>query len=210
MSSKFSTKRSFGDIDSFSPVVSGKYQRGENGCVELTQQGVGDSRVSLFFSLVRDLSDDSLRTRVAEVLRDARDENLSLEDAALMVADVFVMMFQTRNCRGGKGEKSLFYKMLLQLYTDYPDTTLAILPLIKEFGYFRDYFVLLEMTSGVVEKAYEPFRRSILEIISSQLKADVAEVSRNPTHPSFHYAASMCNEARQGIQHVSISQDLRS
>jgi len=190
MSSKFSTKRSFGDIDSFSPVVNGKYQRGENGCVELTQQGVGDSRVSLFFSLVRDLSDDSLRTQVAEVLRDARDENLPLEDAALMVADVFVMMFHTRNCRGGKGEKSLSYKMLLQLYTDYPDTTLAILPLIKEFGYFKDYFVLLEMTSGVVEKAYEPFRHTILEIVSSQLKADVAEVSRNPTHPKL----SLCGK----------------
>ena len=180
MSSKLSLKRSFGDIDSVSPVVSGKYQRGENGCVELTQQGVGDSRVSLFFSLVRDVSDESLRTQVSQVLRDSRDENLPREDAALMLADVFVMMFHTRNCRGGKGEKSLFYKMLLHLYTDYPDTTLAVLPLIKEFGYFKDYFVLLDMTSGVVEKAYEPFRRTILEIIASQLKADVAQEPNPP------------------------------
>ena len=185
-----STKRSFSEIETFSPVGSSKHQRGENGCLELTQHGVGDGRVSLFFSLVRDLQDESLRSHLSSVLREAKSEGLPQEDAALMVADVFVTMFHTRNCRGGKGERSLFHKMLLFLYTEFPDTVITLLPLIKDFGYFKDYFVLLEMTAQDADMSYERFQRAILEIIVSHLKADADEVVRNPTAPKL----SLCGK----------------
>lgn len=116
-------------------------QLGENGMPEYTIEGVQDPRCALFFSLVRGLTENRVESMMMEIkkLSDSKVED------PLLVHDLFVMAMQTRDLRGGKGDRELFYVILLVLYKIYPETTLKMLPLIPEYGYFKDYLRLLEI-----------------------------------------------------------------
>ena len=70
---------------------------GENGSAEYSSTGVQESRVALFFALVRDLSEERLKELLHLVLNDAS------EDKPEIVADLFILAFHTRKCCGGKG-----------------------------------------------------------------------------------------------------------
>jgi len=138
---------------------------GEKGTLEHTLQDMQDARVALFFALVRDISAD----RIMELFRECT-KNTPDHMQAEVVSDIFVMAFQTRDCRGGKGERDIFYKMLLPLFKKYPSTVLNLIPLIAEYGYYKDYFRLLEILGDRDE--YVPLRERITDIISNQLIAD--------------------------------------
>ena len=84
--------------------------RGENGAMEYSNEGVQESRVALFFALVRGLPSERLLDLMNLVVEDARTER-----NPNIIVDIFIMAFQTRHCRGGKEERDLFYKMVLQL-----------------------------------------------------------------------------------------------
>jgi len=56
--------------------------------------------------------------------------------------DAFVLAFQTRDVRGGKGERDLFYHMMQSLMMMNSTATKATLPLIPEYGCWRDVFKL--------------------------------------------------------------------
>ena len=60
-----------------------------------------------------------------------------------IVSDLFVLCFHLRDCRGGKGEKDLSRWMFLELYDRYPKSARALLPLLPEFGYWRDMSLLI-------------------------------------------------------------------
>ena len=66
---------------------------GENGAPELTAHGVGDARVALFAGLTRNCA--SLDALWDAAVREANG------DAAIL-ADLVVLAFQTRDCRGGR------------------------------------------------------------------------------------------------------------
>ena len=112
-------------------------QLGENGTEELTAGGVGDALVALFFKLTRGAPASDLRELVAR----ARAEDGSAE----RLVDLVVLAFQTRATRGmGKGEKDIFYALLLILAEVDPKAVEAILSLVPHYGYFKDWFALLE------------------------------------------------------------------
>eukprot|EP00316_Scyphosphaera_apsteinii_P020154 CAMPEP_0119306702 /NCGR_PEP_ID=MMETSP1333-20130426/7384_1 /TAXON_ID=418940 /ORGANISM="Scyphosphaera apsteinii, Strain RCC1455" /LENGTH=639 /DNA_ID=CAMNT_0007310069 /DNA_START=78 /DNA_END=1997 /DNA_ORIENTATION=+ len=130
--------------------------RGENGAAELTAKGVGSPLVSLFFKLVRGLSDQQLK--------DAMAACPTTPDG---LADLIVMAWQTRATRGvGKGEKMLFYKMLTMLPEE---AVLATLHLLPHFGYWKDVLLLHEvsgMATAIKDRA--------LELLAEQLRKDDA------------------------------------
>jgi hypothetical protein len=153
---------------------------GENGATELvtTSAGLphGDAvnghLVDLFFSLVRDLPNERLIELVDTVIASGS------QDA---VADLFVLAFQTRNCRGGKGEKALSYRLLAALYSKYPDTLLACLHLLPRYGYYKDFCLLLEFLSSdsnTIQCDFQPLEKAVVELIATQLEADKAELDR--------------------------------
>ena len=109
---------------------------GENGCAELNSSN--DPRVDLFFSLVRSLPRERMAEQVTACLAESR---ISRE---LMASDLVVMAMQTRNCRGGKGEKDLFVGLFIELYRRFPDTMTALLPLVPTYGSYNDLFALAE------------------------------------------------------------------
>ncbi|KAJ1425035.1 hypothetical protein B484DRAFT_451289 [Ochromonadaceae sp. CCMP2298] len=134
---------------------------GENGALEHSAESVGDDLVALFFALVRDAPIDRVKGLV--------DACLSTVDAGRL-ADLFVLCIQTRDCRGGKGERQLFYTMLLHLYEAFPSTVMQMLSLLGEFGYYKDFFQIGELVAG--QPQFDAISRKIADLVANQLIAD--------------------------------------
>jgi hypothetical protein len=102
---------------------------GVNGADVYTETGVGDDRVTLFTMLNRGLE--------AEYIQDHVDKIHAKHDAKWM-QDLWVMAFQTRDIRGGKGERKLFYELIEALHRVHPAETERMLSLVPEYGCWRD------------------------------------------------------------------------
>lgn len=140
---------------------------GENGAP--AHETTGDARVDLFFALVRNLPEERLRCLVADCLADS---NVSPAEAA---ADLVVMAFQTRDCRGGKGERALFTQLFLEVHARFPVTAIALLPLVPAFGYYRDWFVIAHAAAeraGGGANATCAIADAVVALAAAQLKAD--------------------------------------
>ena len=119
-------------------VVDARHTKGENGADSLTAAGVGDPRVALFYRAVRGAGHEDLRDLCNAVFEHA-EKAASPQERASVVADLVVLMFQTRDIQEGKGERGLFLELLLILDERLPKTAEACLPLlVTGFGSFRD------------------------------------------------------------------------
>ncbi len=107
---------------------------GVNGADVYTEDGVGDLRVSLFTMLNRGLAESYIMDYVNRIVKDGNSEH---------IRDLFVMAFQTRDVRGGKGEKDLFYYIMNALYKHRPNIVKEMITLVPEYGCWRDMWVLL-------------------------------------------------------------------
>lgn len=76
--------------------------------------------------------------------------------------DAFILTFQTRDIRGGKGERDLFTHMYNELLLIAPKAATAVLPLIPEYGCWRDIFNMLRQ---------QP-HQAHMELVINQLKKD--------------------------------------
>lgn len=147
--------------------------RGENGALEYSKEEVGESRVALFFALVRNIPDERLLELLDDCLNEASLYPLKRSE---IISDLFILAFQTRDCRGGKGERSIFYQLLIGLYNRYPHIVLAVLPLIAEFGYYKDYFNILAKINE--SSSFNRLQDSIIELVVDQLKIDEMALNR--------------------------------
>jgi len=144
-----------------------KHRIGENGSLELTAAGVGDSLVALFFKLTRGVYEQSIAELVAACIQEAAGD-------ANALADLVVLAFQTRATRGlGKGEKDATYALLRQLDEDAVIATLKLMPL---FGYWKDLLLIVERASDKVAAA-------ALAIYAEQLAADDAALKAAAADP---------------------------
>ena len=55
-----------------------------------------------------------------------------------LLKNLFVLAFQTRWCRGGKGERNVFYHLLVALYERYAAVLVDLVELIPTHGAWRD------------------------------------------------------------------------
>ena len=151
---------------------------GENGCPEWTVEGVGDPRVSLFFKLLRDLPRGELNSLIDNVLRVARKK----EDIRGIV-DLFVTMFQTRDIRGGKGERLIFYHFFLKMYEEFPVHTIELVHLVPEYGYWKDLINILDLvrTAPSIGVDYVPLCDEIYQCLITSALSDEAEVTQAQT-----------------------------
>lgn len=115
-------------------------KKGVNGADVYTEKGVGDYRVTLFTTLVRGQTYTYLQEHVQKIVEGAVE---GLDSEAMR--DLFVMAFQTRDVRGGKGEKKLFYNFILSLLRQDREVTLKVLPLVPEYGCWRDLWEIANM-----------------------------------------------------------------
>ena len=147
-----------------------RFRLGENGHAELTADGQGDAMLALFDKLVRGLDEARGREFVGEVFAEARARG-----DPQCVKNLFVLAFQTRWCRGGKGERKICYQLLAVLYERYPEVVVELAELLPRYGYWKDLLsLLLECKRADID--YSPLRRKVFGLSARQLEADAGEL----------------------------------
>ena len=101
----------------------------------------GSKVLDLSVMLNRGLEEETIRAAIAEIFRDG-----SLQDKV----DTFVLAFQTRDIRGGKGERDLFRHMFLALLSVELRATLETLDLVPEYGYWEDINRLAQASTDLL------------------------------------------------------------
>ena len=138
---------------------------GENGHVQHSAQGVGDSVLAFFDKLCRGLPENNIREFVQHILE---------ELDAHGVKNLFVLAFQTRWCRGGKGERKISLVLLKVLYEYFPKIIMELVTLLPMYGSWKDPLdLLLECRkSGTVGVDYYALETKVWMLFATQLQAD--------------------------------------
>lgn len=116
-------------------------------------ENAGDPRVTLSMQLVRGAK--------PEVICEGMNDIWSV-GTAKSIEDAVVLAFQTRDIRGGKGEKALFNQMWQCIYEKHPQLAEALVPLIPEYGSWND----------VVHFAAKAPAQPFLDLLVKQILAD--------------------------------------
>jgi len=106
---------------------------GVNGATVLTEEGVGNKCLTLFTMLNRNLASTYIDRTVKDV---------ALNGEADSMRDLWIMAFQTRDVRGGKGERDLFTHFFRSLCAHDRETAIRMLPLVPHYGCWRDLWAL--------------------------------------------------------------------
>jgi hypothetical protein len=154
-------------------------KKGVNGADVYTEKGVGNYLVTLFTMLNRGLNFTYIHDHV-KALCDADMEyykqggynNCGPHATWEAVRDLFVMAFQTRDVRGGKGERKLFYNFFLALRNVDKATTTELLPLIPEYGCWRDLWELMHMIPelewAILEVTLKQFQKDYDHLVAGE------------------------------------------
>ncbi len=138
---------------------------GVNGASVYTEEGVGDYRVSLFTMLNRGLQKSYINKYITKLYKETSNDKQR---------DLFVMAFQTRDVRGGKGERQLFQHFIESLYYHDSATVNKILHLIPEYGCWRDMWELV--------KCLPSLESTIFEIVCQTFKDDLVKCQSGQTN----------------------------
>lgn len=116
-------------------------------------------RLALSFHACRGLN----IPRLHELLENSTKENL---------VDTIILIFQLRDCRGGKGEKALGRYALGWLMQNYPNEFIKVLPLIPEYGRWDDLLHLFPRVFSGKNNDVELAQKAVVNLFATQLKAD--------------------------------------
>jgi len=165
----------------------------EKGVESLSEWGVGDQRLALFFKLVRGLPRDQLKTFIQNILDGARKRRDAGEEIQGYV-DLFVLAFQTRDIGEGKGERQLFYWFITEMMMIFPDTTKSLMDLLPQhnYGSFLDLNKMYQMLTNDIQREktrhcsnandraihMENMKSHIIHIYIRHLTTDVATLNQ--------------------------------
>jgi hypothetical protein len=131
---------------------------GVKGSDVYTEDGVGHPLVALYTMLVRGAS---VQEHVQKILASGDVD---------MIRDLWVLAFQTRDIRGGKGERDLFYALLAELLPTAPASSVRpLLELIPTYGCWRDLWKLYE--------SFYSIRDTVHELVKATYVADVKKMA---------------------------------
>ena len=139
---------------------------GENGCPEYTAHAVGDARVAMFSKFVRGTPTDKIDELVSLGIEQI-DAQTSETDKISYIRDLFVLMFEKRDCRGGEGEKAIPYHLFWRLVVEYPAYSSAMIGLFAEYGYWGDIFNVIN---------YIRIYNKLADAQSNSNKVDISEL----------------------------------
>ena len=135
----------------------------------------GSALLDLSVMLVRGLSEDKVTAGVDAVFKTPN----SLEDLC-------VLIFQTRNIRGGKGERTLAYDLIKALSKKHYKLSLDLLPLFSHYGCWRDLFKLAEtaeFTGHIVDITLQQFAKDKIALAENKSVSLLAKwAPREKTH----------------------------
>merc|ERR1712137_541169 len=132
--------------------------------------------VDLFFKTVRGVDRDALRTLLRAAWAESPEVTLRI-------------IFQTRDCRGGKGEKLIFYQAIEWLQSVQPNTVRKNLNLVPFFGTWKD---ILQLCVHVPE-----LQDVLIEQVANQLRQD-----RDATLASKDAKVSLCAKWAPSEKHA--------
>ncbi len=130
----------------------------------------GSELVDFSVMLVRGCPEDTIKSEVKKIISSG-----SVED----ITDLFVMTYATRNIRGGKGERDLFYSMfhaLLLEFSKYPNTEFVrkLLSFIPQFGSWLDLIHFAECYREHWMNLYVNLYEEVLVLFANQLNKDAS------------------------------------
>lgn len=146
--------------------------KGENGA--FTYETSNSKLVDLFFKSVRGISFDTCKELVNEILE---DPDLSKESAIQFA----ILMFNLRDCRGGKGERDIFNNYFKCFAYRFPDPAADLIPKIMEFGYGKDLINLigsLHFISFISNDKEMEFSNKIICFCAEQIADDYEKVQK--------------------------------
>ena len=118
----------------------------------LTYKSSGDCLVDFFFKITRDTPEDTIFQLLQKCWKDFPLETLKL-------------VFHLRDTRGGKGEKKPYRSCLIWLETFYPVILVKNFDCIPEYGYYKDFYTLLD-------SSIEPY---VINYLCDKLKDDLSK-----------------------------------
>jgi len=159
------------------PSPSSAISLGENGNPEISLDEMSKTAEGTLVSIYGGLMRDSDNTRVFNLITSFMKNIEDLDDnkRAEYARYLLCLIFYTRDCRGGKGERNIFRKLLIGSYQYFPKTIEALVQHIPFYGYWRDLNEILLETSNEEYKEIKMFvnlRNVIYSIMADQLKID--------------------------------------
>jgi len=150
---------------------------GENGCPEVSVHGMCQDTEGALVAIYSGLLRDSDNKKVLELFGNFEKtlNGQSDENKAEYCRYLISLVFHTRDCRGGKGERLLFRRMLLASYKYFPKTIESLVQYIPSFGYWKDLNELL-VDIGTQE-GYDGLRNVIYTIMSEQISCDIENLN---------------------------------
>lgn len=148
--------------------------KGENGTVQVSNEGVGSPGVALFNKLIRGAKSEELRPLLDAYISAVLDAEGERQEE--LFEDLFVLTFQTRDVLKGKGERDLFYELIFLLYKMFPNTVLGLLKFIPKFGYWKDVLRLIHFIDTRVEEGrynleeFLELKKALLDLYAYELK----------------------------------------
>ena len=138
---------------------------GEKGSDVYTAEGVGSALVALNTLLVRGVTKETVNKQMKEVTTYIHGDIWGEPSAQLAYEDLWVLLFQNRDVRGGKGERASTTLMWEYMLEHHKEDALKMLPLLTEYGSWRDLFHLTTCAPSVVPL--------VLELVEKQLAKDM-------------------------------------
>ena len=155
-------------IVNINTTIQTNMQFGENNSLEYSSDAINDKLLVAFNRMTRD--NQNVEPLVQDILQSIRINDLN--SAVSKITNTFVLCFLTRYCRGGKGEKSLFYNFFCELAKTFPESVNLVCNQIANYGYWKDHFVIIskgELQKNTVIK--------LLDVVSEQLTIDLNKVT---------------------------------
>jgi hypothetical protein len=142
--------------------------KGVKGSDVYTDAGVGNALVALATKLVRGADSQTLATQFTPLLKGSNQQ----------LTDAIVLAFQTRDVRGGKGERKLFQDLMTSVHASKPDLASALINLIPEYGSWDDVFTL---GAAALKGEKWDLLKTILETAHTQIVVDETTVLKYET-----------------------------
>jgi len=146
--------------------------KGTKGSDVYTAEGVGDPRVVLNTLLVRGATAEIIQPHLEKLVE------MAMNGSFLAYEDLWVLLFQNRDIRGGKGEREttkMLWKFMFELLpSSHFELTSKMLELVPEYGTWKDLFVIAHEC-----KPYDPVYCKVVQFAAEQLKKDKAAVEFN-------------------------------
>jgi len=143
---------------------------GEKGSDVYTAEGVGSALVALNTLLVRGVTKETVNKQMEELCTMIYSDIWGAPAAHLAYEDLWVLLFQNRDVRGGKGERASTNLMWEYMLEHHKEDAHKMLPLLTEYGSWRDLFHLTTCVPAVVPV--------VLELVEKQLAKDMDDAAQ--------------------------------